>query len=204
LDGKVYIQYARGQCEERVRFTICHELAHTLFPDCYKRERKRSQAEKDEREFENLCHIGGSEFLFPIDEFSSDLGSDKIHASRIKELASRYNASVDATSQRIVHLQDHPACVVFARYKEPTGKAITSLAVQYAVPNPRFPHKIHPGLRINSKSVANIAYAKKEPVSSSKENWYIAGSWGRFRVEAVPLPKFESKQTADVAIMLYA
>lgn len=204
IGDQVYIEYATGQSDERVRFTISHELAHTLFADWFKRERRRSQAEKDDWEFENLCHIGASEFLFPIDAFSSDLGTAKVPAVRIKELASLYKASVDATSRRIIHLQEHPACVVFAQYKEPVGKSVVSLSVQYAVPNSRFPHKIYRGLKINSKSVANHAYATKEPASASQENWNIAGTWGRFRVEAVPLPKFESKDTADVAIMLYA
>ena len=204
LDGKVFIQYAPGQCEERVRFTICHELAHTLFPDCYKRERNRSQAEKDHQEFENLCHIGAAEFLFPIDTFGPDLGQEKIAASRIQELASRYKASIDATAQRIVHLQDHPACVVFAQYKPPEGKSVVSLSVLYAVPNRRFPHKIHPRMKINSKSVANRAYATKKPASAPFEHWFIVDGMKRVRAEAVPLPTFESKQTADVAIILYA
>ena len=63
--GQVYIQYAMGQCNERMRFTVCHELAHTLFPDCFKRERRRSPVEKAEWEFENLCNVAASEFLFP-------------------------------------------------------------------------------------------------------------------------------------------
>ena len=203
IGDQVYIEYAPDQSDERIRFTICHELAHTLFGDCFKRERRRSQAEKDEREFENLCHVGASEFLFPIEAFSTDLGTAMISATRIQELASRYKASVDATSRRIVHLQNHPACVVFAQYKEPVGNSVVSLSVQYAVSNANFPHKIQRGLKINSKSVANHAYASKKPASSPRENWNIAGTWGRFRVEAVPLPKFESKETADVAIMLY-
>lgn len=204
LGAQVYIQYAQGQSMERIRFTICHELAHTLFGDCFKRERRRSQSEKSDHEFENLCHIGASEFLFPIDAFSTDLGTAKVQAVRIKELASRYKASVDATAIRIVQLQKYPACIVFARYKEPAGKSVVSLTVQYAVPNTLFPHKIYPKLKINSKSVANHAYATKEPASAQIENWNIAGNWARFRVEAVPLPKFVSNETADVAIMLYA
>lgn len=200
---KVYIEYAKDQCEERKRFTICHELAHTLFPDCYKRERRRSPAEKAEKEFEDLCNVAAAEFLFPFDEFKEDMGTSRVSANDLRQLAERYKASIDATSRRIVALSNHPACAVFAVHKMPKGGGKTSLAVQYSVPNLGFGHNIHPNLRINSKSVANIAYAEQRLVSCSRENWYIRGEWGRFHVEATPLPKFESKATAHVALLLY-
>jgi hypothetical protein len=200
---KVYIQYAKDQCEERIRFTVCHELAHTLFPDCYKRIRLRSPKERAEWEFENLCNMAASEFLFPREEFMSDLPGPTPSAEQIRDIAHRYKASIDATAWRIVHLVNRPACVVFAQHYEPNGKSVTSLSVQYAVANSGFPLKIYKNLKINSKSVANISYREKRPASSNLENWNIGGKWGHFKVEALPLPKFESKATADVAIMLY-
>jgi Zn-dependent peptidase ImmA (M78 family) len=199
----VYIEYAKDQCEERRRFTICHELAHTLFPDCYKRERRRSPAEKADKEFEDLCNVAAAEFLFPFEEFREDMGLSRVRAEHLRGLADRYKASIDATSRRIVALSNHPACVVFAVHKMPKGKAKTSLAVQYSVPNSRFAHNIYPNLRINSKSAANRAHTEQRPVSGVRENWYIAGQWGKFNIEATPLPKFESKATAHVAILLY-
>ena len=201
---QVYIQYAKGQCRERVHFTICHELAHTLFPDCYKRVRNRSASERAEWEFENLCNIAAAEFLFPLPEFEEDLGGVRISANRLIELANGYGASIDATSRRAVMLTEFPACVVFARFEEPTGGKRTSLVVRYAVSNAMFPLKIYPNLRINSKSVANAAYAEQKAASSPQENWMVGGKWARFRVEAAPLPKFESKETSDLAILLYS
>ncbi|MEO5914959.1 MAG: ImmA/IrrE family metallo-endopeptidase [Luteolibacter sp.] len=199
----VYIQYNADQSKERINFTICHELAHTLFPDCYKRERRRTPAEKAEWEFENLCNIAASEFLFPEEEFSFEIGSSPLGANQIANIAARFGASIDATARRVVHLSRLPACVIFAVYNEPKGKAVTSLSVQYAVAHPEFAHSIHPNLRINSKSVANRAYAQQLPIGSSLENWYIRGKWARLRVEAIPLPKFESKETAHLAILVY-
>jgi Zn-dependent peptidase ImmA (M78 family) len=200
---KVIIQYAKDQSEERIRFTVCHELAHTLFPDCYKRIRLRSPKERAEWEFEDLCNKAASEFLFPLEEFMVDMPSPYASADQIRDLAVRYKASIDATARRIVHLIKRPACVVFAQYRKPTGKSVTSLSVQYAVANSEFPFKIYKNLRINSKSIANVSYQEQRSASCSLENWNIGGTWGRFRVEALALPKFESKATADVAIMLY-
>lgn len=200
---KIYIQYAKDQCEERIRFTVCHELAHTLFPDCYKRIRLRSPKERAEWEFEDLCNVAASEFLFPREEFLAELVHPKLSAEQILAISKRYKASIDATTRRIVNLIPIPACVVFAQYVEPKPNSVVILTVQYAVPNALFPFNIHRNLKINSKSAANISYREQRPASGVLENWNIKGEWGRFRVEALPLPKFESKATADVAIMLY-
>lgn len=201
--SQVVIQYAKAQCEERKRFTISHELAHTLFPDCYKRERRRTPAGKAEWEFENLCNIGASEFLFPLEEFSAAIGKTFLAAPQLQALATSYKASIDATARRAVGLLTVPACVVFAKYQPPTGRSVVSLSVQYAAPNSQFPHRIYRNLKINSKSVANLAHREGIPFSSRSENWMIGRQWVRFRAEAVPLPKFDSAEAADVAILLY-
>ena len=200
---QIFIQYAKGQCHERTRFTICHELAHTLFPDCYKRERRRSAAEKAEWEFENLCNIAASEFLFPLEEFSVDMGEAKLTAQQLRNLAARYEASVDATAHRVVSLSSHPSCVVFATYQEPPPGKVTSLTVQYAVPTADFPQKFFRGFKINSKSISNQAFRDQQPLSSPLENWMVSGKWARYRVEAVPLEKFAAKGTSDLAVLLY-
>jgi hypothetical protein len=203
LGDQVYIQYAKGPCEERIRFTVCHELAHTLFPDCFKRIRLRFPKERGEREFENLCNLAASEFLFPHEEFTSDLRSPTPSAEQIRELALRYKASIEATAWRIVHLIARPACVVFARCHKPKGPSAPTLTVKYAVANSGFPFKIYKDLKIDSMSVANVTSRKKQPASCYSEKWIIGGKREAFRVEALPLTKSNSKALADVAIILY-
>jgi hypothetical protein len=200
---QVYIQYTEGQCQERIRFTIFHELAHTLFTDCYKRERRRSPVEKAEWEFENLCNTAASEFLFPLEEFSADVIDPRLGASAIKDLAERYVASIDATSRRYVGLLDQAACVLFAEYKEPEKGKVVSLFTRYAVPNTAFRPSFFKGFKINSKSIANKAHRTQVPLGAKSESWMVSGQWCRFQVEAIPLPKFQSKETSDLAIILY-
>jgi len=201
--GRVYIQYAPHQCPERMRFTVCHELAHTLFPDCFKRERRRSIPEQAEWEFENLCNVGAAEFLFPLEEFTADMGSDFLKADEIRNLATRYQASIDATSRRLVNLCPEAACVVFAHYQPPKPGTVVSLFVDYAVANDFFSGRFFKGMKINSKSSANRAFRDQKPVAAASESWMVGGKWNRYRVETIPLPKFESKATSDLAIMLY-
>lgn len=200
---QVYIQFAEGQSHERVRFTICHELAHTLFSDCYTRERRRSPAEQAEWEFENLCNIAAAEFLFPMEEFTRDIGVGQLSADQIKNLAGRYQASIDATARRYVTTCQVPVCILFAQYREPTGKTVVTLFGQYSVPNDKFPQKFFKGFKINSKSIANEALRRQQPLGAKRESWMVAGKWCAFRVEAIPLPKFASKETADLAVALY-
>lgn len=202
LRDQVYIEYAKGQCRERMRFTVAHELAHTLFPDCFKRERRRSEAEKGERFFEKLCHLGASEFLFPVDDFTGDMGNAPLTAEQLISLAHRYDASIDATAHRMVDLCKFPVSVVFANYRPCAGKA-TTLSVRYAVSNEVFPFKVHPNYRINTKSVANAAHRDRLPKSAFVENWHIGRGWARLQVEAIPLPEFEAEEASDVAVLLY-
>lgn len=202
IGNQVYIEYAPGQCKERTRFTVGHELAHTLFPDCFKRERRRSKMTKSEREFENLCHLGASEFLFPVDEFSKDIGAKRPTANDVIVLAKRYEASIDATAHRILDLSGFNMSVVFANYDPAPGKK-TILSVKYAISSDDFPYKFHRNLRINTKSIANIAYLEQRPTSSPMEHWRLGNGWGQFRVEATPLPKFKAVDASDVAIFLY-
>jgi hypothetical protein len=200
---QVYIEYADGQTPERVRFTICHELAHTLFPDCFTRERRRSPAERAEWEFENLCNIAAAEFLFPLEEFTGDIGVGQLSADQIKSLAARYQASIDATARRYVTTCGVPACILFAQYREPIGRTVVSLFGQYSVPNSKFPQKFFKGFKINSKSIANRSFKEQRRLGARRENWMVGGEWCSMRVEAIPLVKFASKETADVAIVLY-
>jgi len=205
IGNQVYIEYSAGQTPERARFTVCHELAHTLFPDCFIRERRRTPAEKEEWEFENLCNTAASEFLFPLEEFTADIGCrQRLRANEIRDLALRYKASIDATARRYVGLCKTGACVVFAQYREPDPGKVVSLFVQYSAPNNKFPHHFQRNYKIFSTSVANHAQKSQKALGATNEAWMVHGKWVHFDVETIPLPKIQSKEAADLAIILYA
>ncbi len=112
--GRVKIQYRRGSMLERRRFTICHELAHTCFPDVFERTRFHHGPVSDEahRRFENLCDIGAAELLLPLEDFSRDLaaGATLRHA---QALGRHYVASIDATVKRLLDLTSLSCAAVF-------------------------------------------------------------------------------------------
>src|SRR5690349_4117995 len=62
------IQFNPTRARERVRFSIAHELAHTLFPDVAKEIRNRggNKAAADDWQLEMLCNLAASEFVMPM------------------------------------------------------------------------------------------------------------------------------------------
>src|SRR5690606_23737670 len=66
------IEFNPSRPRERLRYSVAHEIAHTLFPDCAERVRHRaSRAEivGDEWQLEALCNVAAAEFLMPIGSF---------------------------------------------------------------------------------------------------------------------------------------
>ena len=71
--SKFSIEYNPNQSAGRTRYSIAHEIAHTLFPDCRESVRLRQKndfAGEDEWQLEMLCNLAAAEFLMPIGSFS--------------------------------------------------------------------------------------------------------------------------------------
>ena len=67
--GGYSIEFNPNRPRNRVKYSICHELAHTLFPDCAERVRNRvthRDMKGDEWQLEMLCNIGAAEMLMPV------------------------------------------------------------------------------------------------------------------------------------------
>ena len=115
-DRRLQIEYMPGVAETRRRFSICHELAHTFFPDCFEQiQHRRPAAPHDplHAELEQLCHVGAGELLMPLTEFqelSADRPPDFFVAA---DLAKSFCASAEAALRRMVDLSAAPYCLVW-------------------------------------------------------------------------------------------
>ncbi|MDB4954687.1 MAG: ImmA/IrrE family metallo-endopeptidase [Myxococcales bacterium] len=102
----------------RRRFSICHEIAHTLFADAYEtihyRGASRSRPDPDD-ELEVLCDVAASEFLLPYPEFQSDLDQAGVSLTAMDQLRERYQASREAVLLRIAGTTPEPIAVVILR-----------------------------------------------------------------------------------------
>lgn len=196
-DGKLWIEYRSGVLPERQRFTIFHELAHTLFPDlCSFLPRHHSPIKRfkdPEKEFEALCDMGAAEMLFPHDDFTRDLldhgslGFEAIHSLR-----KRYEGSIDATTHRLVDFAADVPCVAgFFTDKKRIHTGRGPLWLQYSKQNKAFKGYLAPGTTPPWNSVVLDCYRKSlETTLAVKETWWINGKPRSWLVQAGRLPVF--------------
>jgi Zn-dependent peptidase ImmA (M78 family) len=179
----------------RRNFTICHEIAHTLFPDCFEIVRMRKQTGKVENyhlELELLCNLAASEILMPTDKFARDVVYHGFSLRSVDALAERYGASPEAVTRRMISTELEISCAVFFRRmnkpSEERGQAGGESAaprrmrVEYTVPSSDFPCFIPKYKSVPNHSSVNQAVVS-QGVFSAIENWRLRGA-PSFRVEA--------------------
>lgn len=120
-DGRVVLRVNQNRPMTRQRFSICHEIGHTLFPD-YQLEvrcRKRNESEfADPNDLlETLCDVAASEIMFPLPWFKDRISPMPVEAAGLVKLASDYDASPEATVRRFVELRDEPLAAVYFSWK---------------------------------------------------------------------------------------
>ena len=67
----------------RTRYSIAHELGHTLFPDCAETTRNRAthqEMKDDDWQLESLCNIAAAEILMPFGMLQDQLSIGRMQA----------------------------------------------------------------------------------------------------------------------------
>lgn len=111
--GDIHIRVRGSDNDERQRFTICHECAHTFFPGFAQTTRYRCSprlalADRKEQSVEHLCDLAASELLLPRRLLRRDLERGPLGLDLIEDLAPEYGASIEATAHRILNLATQP------------------------------------------------------------------------------------------------
>ncbi len=209
-DGKLWIEYQNNVFPERQRFTIFHELAHTLFPDfCEFLPRKHTPDKKlkdPEKAFEALCDAGAAEMLLPLEDFTGDLSSHgPLNFEVIHSLRKRYEASVHATTHRFVDLINGIPCsaAFFNDQRQPSFGA-GSLWVQYSRKSKEFSSYLLPGTTPPQGSVVLQCYRTSlETSPPTKETWWIKGQPRTWLVQATKLPAFADPNASKVVALFF-
>lgn len=118
--GQLVLEYDPLTPRQRIRFSICHEITHTFFPDCYEREQRRGREtgfDPVHAEFERLCNIGAAELLMPWEEFSTRMSVRPVDGSLVLRLREDFDVSLEACLNRIVDLSPRPCAVVMFEEK---------------------------------------------------------------------------------------
>jgi O-acetyl-ADP-ribose deacetylase (regulator of RNase III) len=184
--GRVLVEFNPNRPSARVRYSIAHEIAHTLFPDCRDRIRHRSphdELQGDEWQLEAICNVGAAELLMPLGSLKSAKDS-AFTMEAMLALRKQFEVSMEALLIRIVRLTDAPVAMFCAARAE-TGRHEGRFSLSYKIGSQGWPH-----LDIDSE-----APPLNTVLSECTAIGYTAAateSWGRTRVhvEAVGIPPY--------------
>jgi len=99
---KVEIEYNPNRSRRRIRFSIAHEIAHTLFPNYAESIHNRSGETQrpDDWQLELLCNISAAEILMPVGP-AFDRERFPITIDKAIEIRNRFEVSMEAALLRL-------------------------------------------------------------------------------------------------------
>lgn len=190
--GRLRIEYNPNRSKARIRYSIAHEIGHTLFPDC--RERIRNRAARfhvsgEDWQLEMLCNIAAAEILMPV----GSVPELEESAPSIDELLScrdEFDVSAEAMLIRLARLARHPFAA-FAASCDETGSTKGRLRIDYVIS----PTGWGPGVTNGSLLPEDSELHKCSALgftAKADEKW--AEDVGKLHVEAVAVPAYPGKQ----------
>jgi len=130
---KAQIEFNPNRPRGRVRFSIAHEIGHTLFPDYIENVRNRVRAiatRNDDWQLELLCNIAAAEFLMPVGEEIDS--KTPITIDNLLQLQKKFEVSTEAISIRLVKVTLEP-CTIFASARIADAESIRTYRLDYSI-----------------------------------------------------------------------
>ena len=165
-ESGVCIEYNPTRPRGRLRYSVAHEIAHTLFPDCAEKIRNRAtyhELQGDEWQLEVLCNIGAAEFLMPIGSLQSQ-SVERLNIDRLLALRNEFDVSTEAILIRSVHVAERP-CAAFVASRVERGVREGQYRVDYTIPSRSWPPTPLSGFFLSEHSVVQectaIGYTAK-------------------------------------------
>src|SRR6266446_2639226 len=197
--GNPLIEYNPTRSRGRVRYSLAHEIAHTLFSDWDEQVRNRAEShelEGDEWQLEALCNIAAAEFVMPVGSFGS-LAKTRLGIDPLIEEQKNFDVSMEALLIRAVHLRVDP----FAMFcLSPVKKgASTRYRIDYLIGS-RGWNRERPlrGELLPERSVVNSCSAIGFTAKGA-ESW---SGGEQIRVEAIGIPPYPASRTPRVVGLL--
>ncbi len=185
---RVQIEFNPNRPGGRIRFSIAHEIAHTLFGDCRERVRNRAAREhmqEDDWQLELLCNVAAAELLMPIGSFT-DLKDKALSIDALMALRQQYDVSTEALLLRVVRLTD-AACTVICASRREQGEGRDRCRIDYAVGSRSWPSRLTSGTLLPESTVVRectaIGFTAK-----GDEQW--PGIPRPIHLEAVGIPPY--------------
>ena len=148
----IRIEFNPTRPRERVRFSIAHEIAHTLFPDVREQTRHRggTGAVSDQWQLEMLCNLAAAEFVMPLGSLPPSE-----HLPKIEQLMSdrlKFDVSTEAFLIRVVKTTAEPVLMFCASPIEREGFR-PHYRIDYSVGSKSAPAVVGAGMSIPSDSI---------------------------------------------------
>jgi O-acetyl-ADP-ribose deacetylase (regulator of RNase III) len=137
----------------RLRYSIAHEIAHTLFPDCGERVRNRVKThlgKGDEWQLEALCNIAAAEILMPVGSMKKEQ-TEILDIDQIAKSRKQFDVSMEAVLIRFAHLSDE-ACAVFVASRKDNTPGSGRYSFDYVIPSRRWKYDIPRGTLLPESS----------------------------------------------------
>ena len=101
------IEFNPNRPPGRIRFSLAHEIAHTLFPDYRTEIRNRGASRGDAWQIELLCNIAAAEILMPIGT-AVELENEDLDIENLMMLRKRFDVSTEALFLRMAKRTTEP------------------------------------------------------------------------------------------------
>jgi len=178
--SKFRIEYNPNRGLNRARFSVAHEIAHTLFPDCADAIRNRLSyhgGQGDNWQLEMLCNIGAAEILMPVGS-GLECPIRPNDFAGILDLRERYKVSTEALLLRMASLC---GLSVFAASIDRQDRPV----INYVVSNSR-KFVIRAGTALSSSSVLTQCTAIGF-TAQGVEKWPVVGP---IHIQCVGIPPY--------------
>jgi len=198
--GKARIEFNPNRTRGRIRYSVAHEIAHTLFPDFADRVRNRAQHDElvgDEWQLEALCNIAAAEFLMPLGSLAGH-SADRLGIRTVLELQRKFDVSMEALVIRLAETSELPLAGFCASPRDPAH--FTRYHLDYMIPSRGWSeYRIPRRIRLPRDSVVRQCTAIGFSAQGVETWWAKSGS---MQVDAVGIPPYPGGSAPRVVGLL--
>lgn len=162
--GRIEVEFNPNRPRRRIRFSVAHEIAHTLFPDCAQLARNRGgshDAHPDGWQLELLCNLAASELLMPTGEGIGP--DDSPTAETLVRLQERFDVSIEAVAIRLARDTLFP-CTMLVCARVDESDASKGFRVDYSVASRTSSVTLQPGEVVRAQAFGHctaVGYTSK-------------------------------------------
>lgn len=179
------IEYNPNRPLGRIRFSLAHEIAHTLFPDYRSAIRYRGESRGDAWQAELLCNVAAAEILMPFGT-AVELNNESVDIDNLLRLRKKFDVSTEALFLRMARRTTEPCAVFAAARVAPEGDS-TKFRIDYTAPSRSWNVEIPKGLQV-SGSLALSECTAVGYTTKRSEKW--GRHFARMEVECVGIPPY--------------